>query len=105
MTIVSVLYPKSSTSHFDHDYYTQKHIPLVQARWTEMGLERVELMRGETTLDGASPSYELIGLLSFGSAEQVQAALAKFGAEIVGDIPNFTNVEPMIQLNSLVQDQ
>lgn len=103
MTIVSVLYPKSSDSHFDHDYYLQKHIPLVQARWATMGLEQVELMRGAMGPDGAPPSFELIGLLSFESTEQFQAALAKFGAEIVGDIQNFTNVKPVIQLNEPVQ--
>jgi uncharacterized protein (TIGR02118 family) len=103
MTIVSVLYSKSSDSHFDHDYYLQKHIPLVQARWATMGLEGVELMRGVASSDGTPPSFELIALLSFDSTDQFQAALAKFGAEIVGDIPNFTNVQPVIQLNEPVQ--
>jgi uncharacterized protein (TIGR02118 family) len=100
---MSVLYPKSSESHFDHDYYVQKHIPLVQARWAEMGLESSEVMRGVAGPDGAAPTFELICLLSFDSTEQVRAALAKFGAEIVGDVPNFTNIEPVIQLNEPAQ--
>ena len=34
--------------------------------------------------------------------EQVQAALAAFGKEIIEDIPNFTNVSPLIQMNDLI---
>jgi uncharacterized protein (TIGR02118 family) len=99
MVLISVLYPKTAESHFDHAYYLQKHIPLVRARWQAMGLTRDVLIRGTSTLDGGQPGFELIGLLTFDSAKQVQAALAAFGKEIIGDIPNFTNVSPLIQMN------
>ena len=102
MVVISVLYPKTSESHFDHDYYLQKHIPMVRSRWQAMGLKSDVLMRGTSTLDGQPPSYELIGFLTFHSVEQVQAALAAFGQEIIGDIPNFTNVSPLIQMNDPV---
>jgi uncharacterized protein (TIGR02118 family) len=99
MTIVSVLYPKTEDSHFDHEYYMQKHIPLATVRFTEIGLEKTELIRGVASADGAKPAYELIGLLYFSSEEAVRAALETHGAEILGDIPNFTNVQPLIQFN------
>jgi len=101
MVTISVLYPKTESSHFDHQYYTGKHIPLVRSLWTGMGLERVELLRGTGTLEGVPPAYELIGTLTFASIEQIQAALAK-GAEVLADIPNFTDVQPVIQLNQPV---
>jgi uncharacterized protein (TIGR02118 family) len=100
MVPVSVLYPKSADSPLDHDYYMQTHIPLVRARWQAMGLVSDSILRGVSTLDGQPPAYELIGILTFDSVENVQAALAAHGAEIIGDIPNFTNVSPLIQLNS-----
>jgi uncharacterized protein (TIGR02118 family) len=96
MVVIPVLYPKTAESHFDHDYYLQKHVPLVRSRWQAMGLIRDVLIRGTSTLDGGQPGFELIGFLTFHSAEQVQAALAAFGQEIIGDIPNFTNVSPLI---------
>lgn len=98
MITVSVLYPKSASSHFDHDYYTQKHVPLVRSVWNDAGLERIELLRGVAALDGSPPAYELIGMMTFISIEHLQDALGK-GAEVLADIPNFTNVEPVIQTN------
>jgi uncharacterized protein (TIGR02118 family) len=98
MIILTVLYSKTDSSHFDHEYYRQKHIPLVHSIWGGLGLERVDLMRGMGALDGGSPAYELIVALSFTSMEDVQNALSK-GAEIMADIPNFSNVQPIIQLS------
>jgi uncharacterized protein (TIGR02118 family) len=97
MIIISVLYPKTGDSRFDHDYYMQKHMPLVKATWGSMGLVGAELMRGTAALDGGVPAYELIGNLTFGSLEQMQSALA-VAAEILADIPNFTNVQPVVQI-------
>jgi len=102
MVTVSVLYPKISDSHFDHAYYVTKHIPLVKARWGAMGLEEVVVLRGDSTLDGGDRAWELIGLLTFSSAEQQQAAFTAHGAEIIADVPNFTNIQPMIQVNTPV---
>ena len=42
------------------------------------------------------------GFLTFDSESQVQAALAKHGQEILGDIPNYTNVHPLMQVNDLI---
>ncbi len=99
MIIVSVIYPKNGESQFNHEYYVEKHLPLVWARWGGMGLSKLEALRGVGSLDGGAPGAELIALLSFDSMESMQAALAAAGAEVVGDIPNFTNVQPVIQIN------
>lgn len=104
MVTVSVLYPKSSQSRFDYDYYLRKHTPLVRSRWADMGLAQVNMMRGETTPENGPPSFELIVLLTFTSPENLHAALAAFGSEIIADIANFTNVEPLIQVNHPVQN-
>jgi len=99
MVAVTVLYPKTEGSHFDFDYYLAKHIPLVQARWSGMGLEGLELLRGSAMGDGSTPAFSLIGKLMFSSLEAMQAALEAHGAEIRGDIPNFSNVQPLIQVS------
>jgi len=99
MVTVSVLYPKTSELRFDYDYYLTKHIPLVKARWSGMGLEEVVLLRGQSVVGGGSAEWELIGLLTFSSAEKLQAAMAAHGAEIIGDVPRFSNVQPVIQIN------
>jgi hypothetical protein len=64
-----------------------------------MGLVNDMLARGASPLDGGLPEFELIGFLTFQSSDQVQPAIAAFGQEIIGDIPNFTNDSPLIQMN------
>jgi uncharacterized protein (TIGR02118 family) len=103
MIVLSVLYPKTGESHFDHEYYLRKHIPLVKSRWTSMGLEQIDLLRGNTALDGGTAAYELIGHLTFTSDDHLQKALAAHGSEILGDIPNFTNVHPLAQVNHVIE--
>jgi len=44
----------------------------------------------------------LIGELVFSSVKEFEEALAKHGSEIIGDIPNFTDVQPTIQFNELL---
>jgi uncharacterized protein (TIGR02118 family) len=99
MVIVSVLYAKHEGSRFDHEYYVEKHLPLVWSRWGESGLRKLEALRGAGSLDGGAPAFELIALLSFESMEAMQGALAASGDEIMADIPKFTNVQPVIQTN------
>ena len=99
MVVVTVLYPRTESSHFDFDYYTKTHMALVQARWGGMGMVSAELLRGTETLEGAQPAFALIAKLFFASKVEMQAALAAHGAEIIGDIPNYTNVQPLIQVN------
>jgi uncharacterized protein (TIGR02118 family) len=102
MVLLSVHYPKTSDSHFNHDYYLRKHMPLVRTRWQSMGLASDTLLRGTSTLDGGPPVFELIAVLTFGSMDEVKAALAAHGGEIIGDVANFTNIAPLIQVNSSV---
>jgi uncharacterized protein (TIGR02118 family) len=98
MPNLSVLYPKTDSSTFDHDYYLERHIPLVRSLLTRTGLERIDLMRGQPALDGTPPTFELIGLLTFPSVEQLLKGLDQAGP-ILADIPNFTNVQPLLQVN------
>ncbi len=96
MVTLSVLYPKNTTSTFDHDYYRDNHTPLVKSR---LAPESVSILHGLPGPDGSAPAFELIALITFSSVEQLTAALSTHGPEVVGDIPNFTNVQPIIQAN------
>ena len=100
MVVVSVMYPGASGESFDHAYYTGTHIPLVRERWGGMGLRGIRLLRGTGTPDGAKPSYSMVALLDFESMEAFQGAAARHGAELFGDIPNFTDAKPIVQFNT-----
>ena len=102
MVILTVVYPRSASSHFDHEYYVNSHIPLVHNRFDSMGLGSVRLVRGTASMDGSTPPFELIVLLGFSSAQALSAALEAHGGEVVGDVPNFTNIEPLLQISEEV---
>lgn len=102
MVVLSVLYPNTSGSRFDESYYLATHIPLLRARWDGMGLTEVRMLRGTATPAGSPVPYRFTTLLTFSSGEALQGALSTHGAEILGDVPRFTDVQPLIQVNDPV---
>lgn len=100
MISLTVLYPKTADSQFNLDYYVNTHTPLVKERLTSIGLTSVDLRAGIAggTPD-SPPAYAMVCNLNFDTIEALQNALATHGAELVGDIPNFTNVQPTMQIS------
>src|SRR4051794_3797922 len=102
MVVVSVSYPATEGSRFDLDYYLQKHTPLVHARWGQHGLEDVRLLRGTGVPGGGPLAFHMTALLTFRSQQDFDTAVETHGREVMGDIKNFTDVRPMVQLNEVV---
>ena len=103
MFSVTVLYPKTATSRFDMEYYLNHHTPLVRERLTPMGLTGVDLKEGIAGgTPGTTQAYTMITQLNFGSMEDLQSAMATHGPELIGDIPNFTDVQPQMQISQSV---
>lgn len=100
MIVVSVTYPATEGSRFDLEYYTTKHMPLVQARWGEFGLTETRLLRGTGAPGGGPAAYHLTALLSFRSEEDFNRAGQAHGREVMGDIKNFTDTKPVVQFNA-----
>jgi uncharacterized protein (TIGR02118 family) len=48
---------------------------------------------------GAPPSFAAIGTLHVSSVEALQAGLAQHGREIMGDVPNYTDATPILQIS------
>lgn len=99
MISLTVLYPKTADSHFDLAYYLNTHIPLVKERLTPAGLTSVIMQEAVDT--GAMPPYAMITSLVFGTANEMGAGMGAHGPELLGDIPNFTNVTPETQVCQL----
>ena len=97
MIRVNVMYPKQDGGNFDYDYYLNTHMPLVGERWAD-GLRGMEVYRGLSGAGGAAETYVTIANLKFDSVEAFQQALEAHAEEIMGDIPNFTNIDPVIQV-------
>jgi uncharacterized protein (TIGR02118 family) len=103
MIKVTVLYPNKPGGKFDFDYYTKKHMKLVNEKFGPMGLVKTEVDKG---LGGRGPGapapYVAIGHMMFNSLEDFQKAEAAHGQDLGADIPNFTNIEPQFQASEIV---
>ena len=98
MIAVSFIYPDREGARFDEAYYTQKHLPRVRELWESLGLESVTpLVRVDDSQD--SGPFRAISMLYFASLEQYKNALANGGAELIADIQNFTDIQPIAQIS------
>jgi uncharacterized protein (TIGR02118 family) len=97
MIKVGVFYPL--TSEFDWDYYLHKHTPMLHELMGS-ALKKVEVDKG---LAGAAPgvpaTYTTICNLHFDSVEAFQHAFAPHAEQIMGDIANYTDAQPIIQIS------
>ena len=101
MINVSVLYPKSDETKFDLDYYCANHIPLVTERFGAL-CKRIEVNVGVTDpTSGSEPPHMVIAHMYFDSLQDFQAAFGPHAQEIMGDIKNYTNVQPVIQYSDV----
>jgi uncharacterized protein (TIGR02118 family) len=97
---VTVMYPNTSGSKFDLDYYLKTHGPLVERLWRPHGLRSLKVVRGVATPDpNTPPPWRIMALIEFSSLDQFKAAVKAAGKEVMGDISNFTDVTPAIQIN------
>ena len=102
MISVSVFYPQGPGKHFDHAYYAQTHMPMVGKLLADHGLKRYEIERGLSGLTpGSEPAFVAIAMLYFDTLSDFQNSLAAHGAEILADIPNYTNIEAQFQINEI----
>ncbi len=101
MIRVSVFYPQSAGSRFDMDYYVHKHIPMARQK-IGPALKSVAVEQGLSgAAPGTPPVYMAVGHMTFDSVEAFQAAFAPQAAAITADVPNYTNVQPIIQIGEV----
>jgi uncharacterized protein (TIGR02118 family) len=91
MIRLSVFYPSGEGSTFDHDYYRDTHVPMAVQTWAGV---TAQIDRG---LNG--PNVAAAHFL-FESTDAMDAAMGSPGtAELMADVPNFTNIAPVSQIS------
>ncbi len=101
MIRVSVVYASGPGTKFDWDYYMGKHIPAVK-KLTPMGLVRVEVDKGMAGAQPGAPApFLCMAHLHFNNMNDMQKCMAGSG-ELMADVPNFTNVQPQIQISEIL---
>jgi uncharacterized protein (TIGR02118 family) len=102
MIKVSVLYPNNEGSKFDMSYYCKSHMPMVQQKLGK-SCKSVAVEQGVSgAAAGSRPAFVAMGHLYFDSIAAFQTAFGPHMAEIMADIPNYTDIEPTFQISEVM---
>ena len=102
MIRVSVFWPNGDGGTFDIAYYADKHVPMV------LGLLGGAVKQGAVDSGvggyepGSSAPFAAAGHLVFESVDAFRAAWEPNAQAILGDVPNFTNITPRVQVSEIV---
>lgn len=103
MIRVSVMYPRAPGARSDRDYYLGTHVPLLERR-LGAALQGITVDRG---LGGPEPGTEApftaMVHMRFESVDAFQAAFGPHAAQIQGDVANYTDIQPVIQISDAVR--
>jgi uncharacterized protein (TIGR02118 family) len=103
MIKVSVLYPNKPGSRFDVDYYLTVHMPMA-VRLLGSALKAATAEIGVSgALPGEPAPYAAIAGFTCESAKIFTEALMPVATQLQGDIPRYTDIEPVIQISELNQ--
>ena len=101
MIRIAAAYPRIEGKKFDLNYYTKTHLPMVWQAFSPYGLRKIEVDKGEEKPGGGASPFFAIGYLYFDTLEDFQKCYAAVGQEVVGNIPIYTDVKPMIQVGEV----
>jgi uncharacterized protein (TIGR02118 family) len=100
MIKVSVMYPNGPDAHFDAAYYRDRHMPMVKKLMGDYcksyGIDTVL-----ASSSGEAP-FIAMGHLYCESMEAFQAGFGPHAAEIMADVPNYSNQKPVLQFSDVV---
>jgi uncharacterized protein (TIGR02118 family) len=101
MIKISVMYPYKEAAGFDMEYYVKSHMPMVRDTLGAAckGIAVEQGLAGGAP--GSHPSFVAMGHILMGSVEAFQTAFAVHGAKFMADIPNYTTIEPIIQISDV----
>jgi len=101
MVKISILYPNKKGSRFDMSYYVNTHMPMsIERLSANKGFQGVSVDRGLAgEIPGSEPTYVAMCHFLFDSVEDFLAAFNPHAAFLQGDMPNYTDIKPIIQVS------
>ncbi|MBM3924692.1 MAG: EthD family reductase [SAR202 cluster bacterium] len=101
MIRLTVLYPNLKGSRFDWDYYVNVHTPLAKKRFGKCVI-KWEIDRAiEGEHKGEPAPWQVSCYITFTSREDYYKVIDKYGDELKGDFPNYTNVYPQFLISQV----
>ncbi len=103
MVKISILYPDKQGSKFDMSYYLNTHMPLSINRLSaHEGFRGVSVERGLAGgTPGSDPPFVAMCHYLFDSVEDFLAAFTPHAELLQGDMPNYTDITPVIQISAV----
>lgn len=100
---VEILYPNGEGKTFDMDYYESKHMPMVAA-FLGKNLKFYEIDKGIAgrTANDKVP-YIAVGYFYVKNVAEYNKTIGENREAIIGDIKNYTNIQPVIQISEVKQ--
>ena len=103
MIKVTILYPNGEGKKFDMEYYSSKHMPMI-ANLLGDSLKLFGIDKGIAGRTAADPiPYLAIGYLYFDNLSAFQNSFRPHADKIRGDIPNYTNIQPVLQISEVLR--
>ena len=101
MIRVTFLYPNNPGSCFNADYYIDVHMRLVIKRLGP-ALKGVSAEIGiSSAMPDSPPPNAAIATFTFDSVQAFTGAVMPHFAELQADIPNYTDIQPVVQIGDL----
>ncbi len=101
-TTITVLYENLDDATFDLDYYMTRHMPMVGEKLGPHGLKGWRVVRAVSAPGGGKLAFSMMATLEFDTVEQFKAATSAEGRAVFGDVPNFTNKQPLVVIGEVV---
>ncbi|NSY37938.1 EthD family reductase [Leisingera sp. ANG59] len=98
---LQVIYPAAEGKTFDHHYYADTHMQIVNQH---MGphLQSIVVTKGLAGGPDIAPPFFAIATFVFADQAAMDAAMKAAGPAL-DDIPNFTDVQPQILLGDVIR--
>jgi uncharacterized protein (TIGR02118 family) len=102
MITVNVFYPNTDGLKFNMNYYLNTHIPLIN-KLLGSALKGVIVQQGVAGgAPGSKAEFQVVTQLKFDSVQSFQTAFGPHAPAVQGDLENFTNQPPIIQISEIV---
>ena len=98
---LAVYYPWQADAKFDYDYYRDKHLKMLADIYGK-SVGKMQVRKGLRKGDGSPPAFVTALTVEILSMEAYEAASKEHVPKLRADIPNFTNIIPVAQIEEIV---
>jgi uncharacterized protein (TIGR02118 family) len=105
MIKISVMYPYAAGARFDHAYYREWHMPMMKRLLGAACLYYTVDKGISGRAAGTDPVYVAKCDFVCTSVDAYRAASGQHQQEIRGDIANYTDIQPVVQISEVVVER